>query len=88
LMKGGDWGDDVRLDRVNRNRANGRDSESRHRQFGERFHCLFLRENTELGVRMAEIAALALHERYGPHAALQLALCCAAAMRVAHKRSY
>jgi hypothetical protein len=28
----------VRLDRVNRNRANGRDSESRHRQFGERFH--------------------------------------------------
>ena len=25
LMNGGDWGDDVRLDRVNRNRANGRD---------------------------------------------------------------
>ena len=41
LMKGGDWRDDVRLDRVDRNRANGRDSEIRHRQFGERFHGLF-----------------------------------------------
>jgi hypothetical protein len=30
----------VRLDRVNRNRANGRDSESRHCRFGERFHSL------------------------------------------------
>jgi hypothetical protein len=84
-MKGGDWRDDVRLDRVNRDRANGRDSESRHRQFGERFHSLFLREKIAPGPRMSGTATLALLQRYAPYVALQQALCCGAAMRRMHK---
>ena len=84
-MKGGDGGDDVRLDCVNRNRANGRDSESRHRQFGERFHSLFLRKKIEPGPSMSRTAVLALDGRYVPYVALQQAPCCAAAMRRMHK---
>jgi hypothetical protein len=41
----------VRLDRMNGGRPCSRDSESRHHEFGDRFHSLFLRVNTELGLR-------------------------------------
>ena len=75
----------MRLDRVNRDRANGRDSESRHHQFGERFHSLFLREKIELGAEHVGHGSLALDKRYVPYAALQQALRCAAAMRRTHK---
>ena len=50
-MKNRTGGDDVRLDRVNGGRPCSRDSESHHHEFGDRFHSLFLRVNTELGLR-------------------------------------
>jgi hypothetical protein len=50
-MKRSDRGDDVRVDRMHRGRPGSRDSDSRHHEFGDRFHSLFLSVNTELGLR-------------------------------------